>query len=105
MLERGIGHRHHDLIGREAIGLDDDRPAFALCRVEQRTELFERDFLVAKINRRHGAAGDADDLLVDLRAKDESRKRQRNRNPGLQHEIRAEEQEKYQEKDDIEQRE
>ena len=37
------------------------RPSFS--SRQERAELLERDFLIAKINRRVRAAGDADDLL------------------------------------------
>jgi len=93
MFERGIGHRYHELIGREAICFNDDRPAFAPCRVQQRTKLVERNFLVPEINHRRGASRDADDLLVNLWTQGKSGKRQGNRDPGLQHESGTQEEE------------
>ena len=52
MFKRQIRDLDHEVIGSQAVGLDDDRAAFAFRRVEQRPELLERDFLIAKINRR-----------------------------------------------------
>src|SRR4051812_4642159 len=56
MFERQVRYFHDHGIGREPVGLDDDRPRFLLRFIEQRTELFERDFLIAEINRRRAAA-------------------------------------------------
>ena len=67
-------------------------------------KLFERDFLIAKINRGRGAAGDADDLRINLRAEGEAGQRHRNRDARLEDEVRAEQQKEDQQKDHIQHR-
>ena len=101
MFERGIGHRYDQLIRRLAISFNNNGPIFALGRVEQRPQPLERKFLVAKINRRDRATSDADDLLILLRTKQKGRSRRRNRDPRLQNKVRAQEQEKNEQKDYI----
>lgn len=101
MFECGIGHGHDQFVRRLSVGLNNYGTTFALGVLEERTELFEGSLLIAKINRRHRAAGDADDLLIALRAKQKRRSRRRNRDSGLQNEIRTQEREEDQEKDDI----
>ena len=68
MLESSVCYRGDRFIRSGTIRLDHDRSAFALGGVEKRSELFEADFLVTKINRRDCAARDADDLLVSCGA-------------------------------------
>ena len=101
MFERGIGYGHNQLVGRLAVGLNNNGAILALGRIEQRPEPLERDLLVSKINRRDRAAGDADDLLVLLRAEQKWRGRRRDRDPWLQNKVRAQEQEKNEEKHHI----
>ena len=55
------------------------------------------DFLVPIIDGRDCAAGNADDLLVSLRAKRKTRERHRNGNALLQNKIRTEQEEKNEE--------
>src|SRR6266498_3281860 len=60
--------------------------------------------LVASSNGPSCVTGNADDLLVNLRAKRKTRERHRNGNARLQNKIRAEQQEKNQKKSNIDQR-
>src|SRR5437763_14751118 len=101
MCEGGIGHSDDQFVGRRAVSLYNKRAILAFGRIQQRSEPLERDFLVPKINRRDRAAGDADDLLVLLRAEEEGRGRRRDRDPRLQNKIRAQEQKKDEEKHHI----
>src|SRR5436853_485694 len=98
MLEGGVCDRGHGLVRRQPVSLDDDGTAFALGDVEKRAKAIEGDLLVAKINCRNGAAGDADDLLVLLGRELESRKWKRDSDPRLEHEIRAEQEEEKKKK-------
>jgi len=41
MLESGIGHRHHQLVGRLAVGFNNDRSVLAFGVVEQWSKAFE----------------------------------------------------------------
>ena len=77
----------------------------ALRDVQQSSELLQGNFLVAKINRRNSAPGDADDFLTLLRAKQKRRWRRGNGNSRLQDKVRAEEEKEDQEKDNIDERE
>lgn len=104
MLESGIRHGGDQFVGRLSIRLNDDGMIVALGRIEERPEPFERNFLIAKINRWHGTAGDADDLLVLLSAEEKWRRGSRYRHARLQNEIGAEEQEENQQKHDVDQR-
>jgi hypothetical protein len=61
--------------------------------------------LVAQINRRIRAPGNADDLLVRLRTESETREWDGNGNPGLKNEIGTQEEEKNQEKNNAQDRE
>ena len=101
MLESGVCHLHDFIVGSQAVSFNDDRPSFAFGCIQQRSELFERNFLVSEINRRSCAADDTDDLLIRLRAKREARKWERNGNTRLQNKIRTEQQKENQEKRDI----
>ena len=105
MFEGNIRYRDDELVGRLTISLNDDRAIFAFCLLEQWAETLNRSFLIAKIDRWHRAAADADDLRIPLRAEQERRRRRRNRNSGLQNKVRAEEREENQEKYDVDQRE
>ena len=105
MFERSVGDSDDQLIGRLAIRFNNDGTVLALGRIEQRPDSIERNFLVAKINRRDRAAGDADDLLILLRAEKERRGWRRNRDPRLENKIRAEEQKENEEKHNVDQRE
>ena len=105
MFERGVCHLDNHFIGSQAVRLNDDRAAFALGCVQCRSELIECDLLIPEVNRGSCATRDADDLLIDLRAKRKPRERHRNRNSGLQNKIRTEQQKENQEKNDVEQRE
>src|SRR5438876_353072 len=75
VFEGGVRYLHNRFIGSQAVRFNNDRSALSLGRLEQRPELFERDFLVAEINCRRCSSGDADDLLIDLRAERETGKR------------------------------
>ena len=101
MFERGIGHGHDQFVGRLSVGLDNYGAPFAFSVIEERTQLLERSFLIAKINRRHRAARDADDLRISLRAEQKRRRRRGNRNPRLQNKIRTQKREEDEQKDDI----
>ena len=101
MFERGIGHGHNQFVGRLAVGLNNNGAILAFGGIQQWPEPLEWDLLVTKINRRDRAAGDADDLLVLLRAEEEWRGRRRDRDPWLQNKVRAQEQEKNEEKHHI----
>ena len=107
-VKEGQGSKIRDLddegIRRQAIGLDDYRARFFFRLIQQRAQLFERDFLISKINRGRGAASDADDLRIDLRTEGEARERHRHRNPRLQDKVRAEQQKEDQQKGDVEER-
>src|SRR5262249_54749626 len=103
-LQCGICYRHHEVIRDRAIRLDHDRTAFALGGVECRAELLESHFLVAQINRWIRASGDADDLLVRLRPKSKTGERNAYRDPGLENEVGAEQEEKNEEKNHIQHR-
>ena len=105
MFERSVGDSDDQLIGRLAIGFNNDGAVLALGRVQQWPDSVERNFLIAKINRRDRAASDANDLLILLRAEKERRRRRRNGDARLENEIRAEEQEKNEQKHDVDQRE
>ena len=105
MFERSVGDSDDQLIGRLAIGFNNDGAVLALGRVQQWPDSVERNFLVAKINRRHRAAGDADDLLILLRAEKEWRGRGRNCDSRLENKIGAEEQKENEEKHNVDQRE
>src|SRR6266404_6373822 len=78
MFERGIGHGYHNFVRRLAISFDNDRSVLAFRGVEQRAEAIDGYFLVPEINRRDRAPGNADDLLVLLRAEKKGRRRRRN---------------------------
>ena len=91
MFERGIGHGDDQFVRCLAVSLNNKRAILAFGRIEQGAEPLERDLLVSKINRRDRASGDADDLLVLLRAEKEWRGRRRDRDPRLQNKIRAQE--------------
>src|SRR5260370_38279565 len=101
----GIGHGENQFVGGRGVSFKNKRAIFTLGRIEQRPEPLERDLLVPKINRRHRAAGDANDLLVLLRAEQEWRGRRRDRDPRLQNEIRAQEQKEDEEKHHIDEAE
>ena len=103
MFERSIRHGHDQFVWRLAVRFNNDRSIFAFRRIEQRSKPIERDLLIAEINRRDCAASNADDLLVLLRAEQKRRGRRRNPDPRLQNKVRAQEQEKNQEKDNVDQ--
>ena len=69
VLERRVTDSYDQLIGRRAISLYYYRAVFALGGIEQRSQLFQADLLIAKIDGRDCPASDADNLLVDLRTK------------------------------------
>lgn len=71
MFESQIGDLDDERVGSQAIGLDNDRPAIFFRGIEQRSELFEDNFLIAKINRRRRTARDADNLRINLGTKRE----------------------------------
>ena len=71
MFERGISHGHDQFVRRLAVSLNNNGAILTFGRIEQGPEPLERDLLVPKINRRDRAAGNADDLLVLLRAQQE----------------------------------
>ena len=104
MFERGIGHGHDQFVRCLAVSLNNKRAILTLGCIEQGPESLDRDLLVPKINRRNGAAGDADDLLVLLRAEKEGRGRRRDRDPRLHNKIRAQEQKEDEEKHHIDER-
>ena len=101
MLERSVGHSHDQFVRRLAVSLNNNVAILAFGSIEQRPEPLERDLLVPKINRRDRATGDADDLLVLLRAEEEWRGRRRDCDPRLQNKVRAQEQKKDEEKHHI----
>src|SRR6059058_768326 len=98
MFERGIGYGHNQFVRRLAVCFNNNGAILTFGRIEQRPEPLERDLLVPKINRRDRTAGDADDLLVLLRAEQEWRGRRRDRDPRLQNKVRTQEQEENEEK-------
>ena len=104
MFEGRVRDLDHERIGRETISLDDDRSPFFFRLVEERPELFERNFLVAEINRGDRPACDADDLRIDLGTEGEARQRHRHRDARLQDEVRAKEEKKDQQKNDVQHR-
>jgi hypothetical protein len=104
MFERRVCHFDDHFVRSKPVRLDDDRLSVALGCIEHRSKLLERDFLVPEINRRSRTAGDADDLLIDLRAEREARERHRNRNPVLQNKMRAEDEEENHQECNVEQR-
>src|SRR4051794_2922806 len=104
MLERSVGHGHHQIIGCEAVSLDHNRAPFLFRQVKRRSKFLHRYFLVPHVNGWVWSARDADDLLVWLRAEGEARERHRHRNAGLENEIRAEKEKEDEKKNDIEQR-
>ncbi len=104
MFERGIGNGNDQFVGRLAIRFNNDGAVLAFGRVEQRPHPFERDFLVAKINRRDRATSDADDLLILLRAEEERGSWGRNSNARLENKVRAQEQEKDEKKHYVDER-
>jgi hypothetical protein len=59
--------------------------------------------LILKINRRHCASGDADDLSTRLRTKRKARERHRNRNALLQDEVRTQQQKKNEQESNVHQ--
>src|SRR3954471_4571323 len=103
MLQRGIRYRHHCLIRSQAVRLDDDAAPFTLGRIEEWAELIERDLLFPEVNGRHRAAGDADDLLIELRRELEFGEGERNGNSGLENEVGAEEEKKDEQENDVDQ--
>ncbi len=72
MLEGRVRHGDHQFVGRKPIGLNDDGTILAFGRIQQGTDFFESCLLIAKINGRRAAAGDADDLLILQWAKRET---------------------------------
>lgn len=104
MLKSGVGHAHDQFVGSQSIGFDDDGTVFALGRVEQWSELLQGCSLIPKVNGGRGPTGDADDLLVGLRAKGEARERQRHRNARLQNEIGAEQEKENKKENNVDQR-
>ena len=104
MFEGGIGHGYDQFVRRLAIRLNNKGAIFALGRVEQWAETIERNLLIAKINRGNFAAGDADDLLILLRAEQKGRSRRRNGDSGLQNKVRAEQEKENHEKENVDQR-
>src|SRR3984893_13292657 len=105
MFECGVGHGNDQFIGRLAVRFNNNGAVLAFGRIEQWSHPFERHFLVAKINRRNRAAGDADDLLILLRAKKERRGRGRNGDAGLKNKVRAQEQKKNEKEHNVDERE
>src|SRR4051812_45479416 len=103
MLQRGIRYRHHCLIGSQAVRLDDDAASFTLGGIEEWPELIERDLLFPEVNGRYRAAGDADDLLIELRRELEFRERERDGNSGLEDEVRAKEEKKDEQENNVDQ--
>jgi len=71
VFERGIGHGDDQFVRCLAVSLNNERAILAFGCIEQRPEPLKRDLLVSKVNRRESASGDADDLLVLLRAEQE----------------------------------
>ena len=104
MFERGIGYRDNHFIRGKSVRLYYNRAILTLGRIEQGTELFQGDLLVAKVNRRGGSARYADDLLIQLRTERETRERQRKRNTGLKDEIRTQEQKKQEQENNVDHR-
>lgn len=104
MFERGVSHGYDQLVRRLAVSFDNDGPVLTFGGVEQGAKSVKRDFLVAKINRRNRATGDADNLLILLCAKQEWRRRGRDRDSRLQDEIRTKEQKKDQKENDVDER-
>ena len=104
MFERKVRDFDDKGIRRQAIGLDDNRARFFFRLIQQRAQLFERDFLVAKINRGSSPTGDADDLRIDLRTEGETGERHRDGDARLQDEVRTEQQKKDQQEGDVEKR-
>src|SRR6266705_3598590 len=102
MFQSGVRHLHNQFIRRETVCANNERVALSSCCVKQGTKLFECDLLLAEVNRRRGAAGDADDLLVKLRAERKAVKWHRNGDARLQNKIRAEQQKEHEQKKDIE---
>ena len=105
MFERRIGHGHDQLVRRLAVRLNNNGAIFALGHIEQGPEPLEREPLVAKINRGDRAAGDADDLLILLRAEQERRGWRRNSDPRLEDKVRAQQEKKDKQKDHVDERE
>ena len=103
MFERGVCHRGHELVWRISICLDDDGMIVALRDVQKSSELLQGNFLVAKINRRNFAPGDADDFLTLLRAKQKGRRRSGNGNSWLQDKVRAQEEKENQQENNVDQ--
>src|SRR5205085_4234613 len=90
---------------RKPIRPNYNRAILPLSSVQQRTELLQCDFLVPKVDRRHCTTGNADNLLVHLRTEGEAGKRQRQRNAWLQEKVRAQQEKKYEQESDIDERE
>src|SRR3954465_14255110 len=88
MLQSGVCDRHDCFVRSRTIGLYYNRAVLPFGGIEQRSELLQRNFLVAEVNGGHRASSDADDLLVHLRSEAESGERQRKRNARLQYEVR-----------------
>jgi len=101
VFKRGIGHCHNQFIRRLAVRLNYNGAIFAFGFIEQRAKSLELSFLIAKINPRDSAAGDADDLRISLGAEQERRGWRRNGDPRLEDKVRTQQQEKDEQKHDV----
>src|SRR5438477_5768354 len=77
VFQGGVADCDDQLIRGGAISLYYYRAVFTFGGIKQGSQLFEADLLIPEIDGRHPSAGDADNLLIELRAKGKARKGQR----------------------------
>src|ERR1051326_783886 len=101
VFQHNVCHPGNCFVGSGTISLNNDRLVLPLSCIECLSELLHANSLVLKINRRNGAPGDTDDLLVALWSERKARDWHRNRDAMLQDQVRAQQQEKQEQENKI----
>jgi len=103
VFERSVCHFGNGFVRSGPISLYHNGLVPELGRIEQGSKLLDRDSLILKINRRHCASGDADDLSTRLRTERKARERHGYRNALLQDEVRTQQQKKNEQESNVHQ--